>query len=236
LPPPNLDGLRRNLFDYPPPAPAFFPANETNIETFFVAFVGGSGNDTVPRTRVVERERTVGETVEVPRTVSIFDGIGFRTENVVETRTIERSITEREQVSFQQDIGLYDDYALGGGLGVNHFAGHWGIGGEFASLSGHTPIYSLNASLTYRHPLVVHCFGKPLGVAPYAFAGIGGQFGDEDLFTSHVGAGVEVRCSPGIGVFADARWTCGGGDDNWATIRTGVRVSFGGRAEKRGER
>lgn len=205
----------------------FFPASDTTAEVFFVSFVGGNNNDTVTRTREVERERTERETFEVPRTVQVFDGVGFRTQTVIEPTTIERTIRESERVSYQQNTGLYDDYAVGGGIGVSRFAGDWGFGGEFAMLSGHSPIYSLNASLIYRRPIVVSGARKPFAVAPYVFAGCGGQFGDEDLFTGHVGAGVELRFSSRFGIFADARWTCGGGDDNWATIRTGVRIPFG---------
>lgn len=67
-------------------------------------------------------------------------------------------------------------------------------------------------------------------VAPYVFAGIGGEFSDDSKLFGYVGGGLEKRFSPSFGVFTDARWVFDGGYENAAEFRLGVRFAFGPHA------
>lgn len=92
-------------------------------------------------------------------------------------------------------------------------------------------------NLFFRFPLDESC------IAPYAFIGGGAVFNAEDidredfdrdddgsddaLWEAHAGIGVEYRFSPRCGAFVDGRFTVvDKNDNNFATIRTGIRLSF----------
>ncbi len=67
-------------------------------------------------------------------------------------------------------------------------------------------------------------------LAPYVFAGLGGEISDDSKLFGYVGGGLEKRFSPSFGVFTDARWVFDGGYENAAEFRLGVRFAFGPHA------
>ncbi|MCX6968334.1 MAG: outer membrane beta-barrel protein [Verrucomicrobia bacterium] len=138
----------------------------------------------------------------------------------------------------------------GGGVGVTYFfARYFGVGVEGNWWNGTRPGISqethdallakgrdiprsfdkevgsqVTANLILRYPMEFTTFG----VAPYIFGGGGALFSDENCGFSDVGAGVEVRITPKVGVFTDWRWNFMTGDNrnDVSTTRAGVRFVF----------
>jgi hypothetical protein len=115
-----------------------------------------------------------------------------------------------------------EDVNFGLGVGLNHFFNlNIGIGVE--AYSEDTEQHFLDqasASLIVRFPL-----GES-GFAPYAYLGGGRQFDPIELSFAQVGAGVEFRFTPKVGVFLDARYVCTDGADDHALARLGLRLAF----------
>lgn len=142
--------------------------------------------------------------------------------------------------SSSQD-NLFGDHAWGGGLGVNYFfSRNVGLGVEGTLLDprhGSDVMGQAGLNLFFRFPIDSRC------LAPYAFIGGGAVFNAEDvdaedfdrdddgsddaLWEGHAGVGLEYRFSPRLGVFVDGRFTVvEKNDNNFTTIRTGIRLSF----------
>ncbi len=135
---------------------------------------------------------------------------------------------------------LFGDHAWGGGLGVNYFfTRHIGLGVEGTLLDqrhGGDVLGQAGLNLFVRFPIDDHC------LAPYIFIGGGAVFNAEDidvedfdndggsddaLWEAHAGIGLEYRFSPRCGLFVDGRFTVvEKNDNNFATVRTGLRLSF----------
>jgi len=137
----------------------------------------------------------------------------------------------------------------GGGLGANFFfARYFGVGVEGNWWNGARPGISqethdrllasgrdipksfskdvasqVTANLILRYPMEFTSFG----LAPNIFGGGGGIFSDSSCGFPDVGAGVEVRVTPHVGIFTDWRWNfTAGGKNDVNTTRAGVRFVF----------
>ena len=138
-------------------------------------------------------------------------------------------------------VGLFQEHAFGGGVGVNYiFARYFGVGIDGQFLDGHRDrgsnvgesrsdshfIGGVNGSVIARYPIDSLC------LAPYIYAGGGAYFEREDWASAHVGAGLEYRIVPNkIGIFVDGRWTylgdrLGNNDLNFTLVRSGIRWVF----------
>ena len=67
---------------------------------------------------------------------------------------------------------------------------------------------------------------QSLCIAPYGYGGLGGAFGDESQFTQHLGAGVELRLTGRVGVFADYSYNFGDETTDWNLYTVGMRLLF----------
>jgi len=113
------------------------------------------------------------------------------------------------------------DGKWGGGAGVNYFiTRELGLSGDFNSFGngGHF-VDSISGSLVVRIPI------DPVGLAPYFYGG-GTRLTNPWEWAGHVGVGLEYRFNPGMGVFADARYTFPDRVSDYLTLRTGIRFVF----------
>lgn len=121
---------------------------------------------------------------------------------------------------------------VGGNLGVNYFFSKYiGIGvdntvGGFWPWqgAGATGVDSLQADLLLRYPIC------SWNLAPYLMVGGGASWGNATQGDGNVGAGLEYRFTPNVGLFADCRWLYGGsangGQLSMALPRVGLRFAF----------
>ena len=114
------------------------------------------------------------------------------------------------------------DIRLGAGAGLNYFlTRNIGLAAEgYSENPHHSFVNSASGSLILRLPL-----GQS-GFAPYALAGAGHQFEPTDRWFVQLGAGLEFRFSPKIGIFTDARYVMAEGGRNYGLGRAGLRFSF----------
>jgi len=111
---------------------------------------------------------------------------------------------------------------LGAGLGLSYFiTRNIGIGADAYS-ENTTGVFvdSASANLILRLPL-----GQS-GFAPYAFGGGGRQFDMAKVWFGQIGAGMEYRFTPKVGVFMDARWVLPDETKYYGVARLGVRFAF----------
>ena len=111
---------------------------------------------------------------------------------------------------------------LGAGLGLTYFiTRNFGIG---------TDVYSENTTGAFIDSLSVNLIGRfPLGqsgFAPYVYGGGGYQFDLAKVWFAQVGAGIEYRFTPRVGVFLDARWVVPEETRYSGVARLGVRFAF----------
>jgi hypothetical protein len=112
------------------------------------------------------------------------------------------------------------DGSYGGGLGVNYFSSrHFGVGTDVVISNGGSFIDSSTVNLLGRWP-----FGRS-GVAPYVVAGGGRSFDPSVQWIGQVGAGLEIRSSEKMGLFADGRYSWGEKYDN-VLFRVGFRITY----------
>lgn len=148
---------------------------------------------------------------------------------------------------FQLDLfGSYTDTRggghndeFGGGVGANFFFVRYiGIGADVNLYDGGVNgVWNTTGSLILRYPLELGTFC----IAPYLFAGGGGQFNNENVGTAHAGAGLEFRLTRNIGIYSEGRYTWtenkgdggdfhfdddGDDDDDFAQARLGLRFVF----------
>jgi hypothetical protein len=114
------------------------------------------------------------------------------------------------------------DSRLGAGAGLSYFiTRNLGIGAEaYSENTSGAFIDSLSANLILRLPL-----GQS-GFAPYAFGGGGYQFDMAEVWFGQVGAGMEYRFTPNVGVFVDARWVVPEETKYFGVARLGMRFAF----------
>lgn len=120
--------------------------------------------------------------------------------------------------------GGYKD-GFGGGLGFNYFfTRNLGIGVDGNVLdAGVNGFWQTTGSIIVRFPIDSAC------LAPYIFAGGGGQFDQTSSGSVHAGGGLEYRVVPQrFGIYAEGRytWAFASGSDDHAQVRTGVRIVF----------
>lgn len=111
---------------------------------------------------------------------------------------------------------------LGAGVELNYFiTRNIGIGADAYS-ENTTGVFvdSVSANLILRLPL-----GQS-GFAPYAFGGGGRQFDTAKVWFGQVGAGMEYRFTPRVGVFLDARWVLPDETKYFGVARIGLRFAF----------
>lgn len=115
----------------------------------------------------------------------------------------------------------------GGGVGGNYFfTCMLGIGADTSFLSG-TPHFDdhVGGNLILRFPI------EPIRMAPYVFGGGGRWFNNpNNVWFADVGAGLEIRLNPKLGIFGDARYIWLERDvfapHDEAALRAGVRLVF----------
>lgn len=114
------------------------------------------------------------------------------------------------------------DSRLGLGAGVNYFfTQNMGISADaYAEDTNGSVIDSTSVSFTYRFPL-----GQS-GFAPYAFGGGGRHFENVRTWFAQVGAGVEYRFTPQVGMFLDARGVMPHETKYYTVGRLGMRFAF----------
>jgi hypothetical protein len=127
----------------------------------------------------------------------------------------------------------------GGGVGVNYFfTRYFGIGGD-ANWSDHRGFGGPATDWVMGNAIV----RLPIcnsGFAPYVYGGGGRQFNglfreDGEVFAgkryewfADLGAGLEYRFTPGLGIFGDARymWHLKDGGVDRLALRAGLRLAF----------
>lgn len=119
---------------------------------------------------------------------------------------------------------------FGGGLGANFFfAKYFGIGveedlvGRNSTGSAGGTVWSTLGSLYLRYPIC------SWNLAPYAMVGGGAAYGSQTRGhgLGHVGAGLEYRVTPNIGLFTDGRFLYSSVEPKGsALVRTGLRFAF----------
>ena len=94
------------------------------------------------------------------------------------------------------------DTRLGVGVGLNYFiTRNLGFGADvYSENNSGAFIDSVSANMTLRLPL------GQTGFAPYVFGGGGHQFELAKVWFAQVGAGMEYRFTPKVGMFLDARY------------------------------
>ena len=119
--------------------------------------------------------------------------------------------TTKNAAPIQGDFG-------GAGLNVNYFfSRNIGFGIEGNWIEGEKDIASVVGTLMARLPLGSN--------APYVFGSAGARFGDGTKGVGILGAGLEHRFSPFIGVFVDAGWQFSE-HENAALFRAGMRFIY----------
>ena len=128
----------------------------------------------------------------------------------------------QETIDDLSGIRYKEDVEFGIGVGLNHFfTRHIGIGAEaYSEDTDRHFVDKVSASLIARFPL-----GES-GFAPYAYIGGGRQFDPIELSFGQVGAGVEFRFTPKVGLFLDGRYVLTDGAENHGLARLGLRLAF----------
>jgi hypothetical protein len=131
------------------------------------------------------------------------------------------TLNEHDFDRFSGDRVRHDGrYGLGGG-GSFFFARNIGIEGEvYTENPDNHFIDETSGSLVLRAPI-----GES-GLAPYIFGGGGHLFDPVSSSFGHGGAGLELRFTPNVGVFADGRWVFTDRIGNYGMARAGLRLAF----------
>jgi hypothetical protein len=113
----------------------------------------------------------------------------------------------------------------GGGVGGNYFLTPMlGLGADTAFLSGTKHFADhVGGNLILRIPI------EAVRLAPYVFGGGGRAFNPTWSWYADVGAGLEIRLNPKLGIFGDARYIWmehDTGATDQAALRAGVRLVF----------
>jgi hypothetical protein len=117
---------------------------------------------------------------------------------------------------------LSDTTRLGLGVGGNYFfTRHLGISAEaYSENPGHSFVDDVSANLTWRFP------HERAHIAPYVLGGAGYQFDPDDRWLLQAGAGIEVRFTRSVGMFADGRYCWVNDAPDRVLFRLGVRFAF----------
>jgi hypothetical protein len=114
------------------------------------------------------------------------------------------------------------DGRLGLGIGGNYFfTRNLGLSADaYTENAADSFVDNASGNLVYRFPLEAIC------LAPYAFGGGGRQFDPSDIWFAQAGAGLELRFTKNLGVFADGRYVFTDETKNFGLGRLGARFSF----------
>jgi len=117
---------------------------------------------------------------------------------------------------------VVDNGRLGLGLGGNYFfTRHVGLGADgYTENTQHSFVDNGSGNLIIRFPI------DTLHLAPYVYGGGGRQFDPSELWFAQLGGGLEVRFTPNLGLFADARYVFTDETKNFGVGRLGLRCSF----------
>ena len=115
-----------------------------------------------------------------------------------------------------------DNGRLGLGLGGNYFFHRFlGIGADaYTENTQHSFVDNTSGNFIFRIPI------DKIHLAPYGYAGAGYQFDPQGLWFGQLGAGLEVRFTKTIGLFADGRYVFTDGTQNFGLGRLGLRFGF----------
>jgi len=138
-------------------------------------------------------------------------------------------------------VGLFRDHGVGGGVGLNYFfSRNIGLGVDATWLSAKeapsaqnpaktddaTVVHNFSGSLIFRLPLDWSCLAR------YVYVGGGFHVDGEQWASAHAGVGLEYRIKPNkFGLFVDGRWTYLGDRNgheelNFFGARAGFRLIF----------
>ncbi len=126
------------------------------------------------------------------------------------------------------DTGVHDFY--GGGIGLNYFftnnlglGVNWNLIDVDAGYYGDdTTLHDTSADLILRAP-----FNDASCTALYGLAGTGVLSDGENFNTFNIGAGIEHRFAPGLGLFLEGRYKwIPEIDVDFAQARVGLRIVF----------
>ena len=126
--------------------------------------------------------------------------------------TIEYASQKRVRQNIRIDAGGGINYFITRNIGI-------GADGYSENTSGNF-VDSASVSLILRLPVGKSRF------APYVFGGGGYQFDLGKTWFAQVGAGMEYRFTPHVGVFADARWVLPDNTQSSGMVRLGMRFVF----------
>lgn len=115
-----------------------------------------------------------------------------------------------------------DDGRLGAGIGLNYFlTRNIGVGGDaYTENTAHSFVDNASGNLIFRIPI------DKLHLAPYVFGGGGYQFDYNEIWFAQAGGGLELRVSPNVGLFVDARYVFTDKVDNFGVARAGLRFAM----------
>lgn len=113
------------------------------------------------------------------------------------------------------------DHAIGGGLAVDYFfSENVGIEVDGTWADADSAVHLFTGSVVLRFPI------KSICLAPFVFAGGGVHTDGVTQGVYHVGAGLDYRFNPSVGVFADARYTWTEETEEYTLARAGLRFAF----------
>ena len=220
----------------------YFPTNEVSVGTYAAADFG-NGQKRIEHTETAKGTETHFVTNTVLRDIPGTPGL-----TAVQQTSAEKVSTTHTTHSFETR-GPYSDTAWGGGFDVEYFPPRYGLFDTWCSRDTWGSRRGCRAQLGFGMEgqlMDGELFGRVSGkvilrfpiegkahLAPYVFAGVGGEFFSSSKVFGYVGGGLEKRFSPHFGIFADARWVFDGDYENAAEIRAGMRFAFGPQAPAR---
>ncbi|MEW6306036.1 MAG: hypothetical protein AB1705_21375 [Verrucomicrobiota bacterium] len=112
------------------------------------------------------------------------------------------------------------DVRLGAGMAFNYYVSRFvGLSAEgYSENLQHSLVDDASLNLIVRIPIG--------GLAPYGIAGAGRQFDPTEFWHGQLGAGLEYRVKPTVGIFFDGRYVMGDGGRDYGMGRAGLRVMF----------
>lgn len=128
----------------------------------------------------------------------------------------------QEVVENLTDERVKDNGRLGAGLGLSYFFNrNIGIGADaYTENWNHSFVDNTSGNLIVRFPI------DKIHLAPYIYGGGGYQFDPTGLWFAQAGAGVELRFTRQIGIFADARYVMTDEVRDIGVGRAGLRLAF----------
>lgn len=128
----------------------------------------------------------------------------------------------QEVIDNLTDERVRDNGRLGAGVGLNYFFNrNIGLGADaYTENTAHSFVDNTSLNLIVRFPI------DSAHIAPYIYGGAGRQFDPSELWFGQAGAGLEVRFTRQVGIFADARYVFTDETANFGVGRLGVRLAF----------